>query len=409
MSTITEASKLRLSSAKRRIASFIEQIDVLAESSFPHDDGKNVLATIRQQFMELVRMVELPPTATDEMADRICVHVAERISEYTEILGLVLRSTNVRNAFELHYVLKGMVEHVLGQPTDLLISSEWAFVPFTYPVGIDLLPNVVLIGSPAPESENALIVPLAGHEIGHSAWRIANVEDDLAEALYVAVDAAIESKGKAGSGPEDDLVTRSSASVLRDRSAAYALHQLEEIYCDLIGLNLFGPSYLYAFDYLLAPGGADRSLDYPSDAQRMAILAETAEELGVFVDPALRQRWTQANCSDEQRRFSAIVDEAVAAMIGNLKDHIQGFHRQRDLQPPSAAEINEVYAAFARRQPYEGQASLGAIISAGWKLLRAQGDLADDINRDAFKVLCDLIWKTIEVSEYLDKGRASDA
>lgn len=408
MSTRTAASQLRLSSAKRRIASFIEQIDVLAESSFPHDDGKNVLATIRQQFLELVRLVELPPTATDEMADRICVHVSERISEYTEILGLVLRSTNVRNAFELHYVLKGMVERVLGQPTDLLISSEWAFVPFTYPVGIDLLPNVVLIGSPAPESENALIVPLAGHEIGHSAWRIANVEEELAEALYVAIDAAIASKGKTGSAPEDDLVTRLKASVLRDRSADYAMHQLEEIYCDLIGLNLFGPSFLYAFDYLLAPGGADRSIDYPSDAQRMAILAETAEELGIFVDPALRERWTQANYTDE-RRFGAIVDEAVGAMIGNLKAHIQEFHKQGALHPPSETEIDEVYAAFAQRQPYEGQASLGAIISAGWKSLRAESDLAGDKQRDAFKVLCDLIWKTIEVTEYLEKGQAPDA
>lgn len=409
MSTRSAASQLRLSSAKRRIASFIEQIDVLAESSFPHDDGKNVLKTIRAQFLDLVRLVDLPPTATDDLADRICVHVSEVISEYTEILGLVLRSTNVRNAFELHYVLKGLVERVLGQSTDMLISSEWAFVPFTYPVGIDLLPDVVLIGSPAPESENALIVPLAGHEIGHSAWRITNTEDVFAGRLIVAVDAAIAAKGGAGSGQEDDLVMRSSAGVLRDRCADFALHQIEEVYCDLIGLYLFGPSYLYAFDYLLGPGGPDRSLEYPSDAQRMEVLAQAADELGIDVDPAVRERWTRATCSADHRRLASIVDDAVATVVDDLKAHVLAYMRGLSFEPPAADGIDRVHAAFAVRQPYAERATLGEIISAGWKYLRAHGDLAETDQRDSFKVLCDLIWKTIEVTEYLEKGRALDA
>lgn len=409
MNKRTAASQLRLSSAKRRIASFIEQIDVLAESSFPHDDGKNVLQTIRAQFLDLVRLVDLPPTANDDLADRVCIHVAELISEYTEILGLVLRSTNVRNAFELHYVLKGLVERVLGQPTDMLISSEWAFVPFTYPIGIDLLPDVVLIGSPAPESENALIVPLAGHEIGHSAWRINNVEVEFAGPLMVAVDAAIAAKGGAGSGQEDDLVMRSSAAVLRDRCADLALHQTEEIYCDLIGLFLFGSSYLYAFDYLLGPGGADRSIDYPSDAQRMEILAQAAEELDIAVDPAVRDRWTRATCGEDHRRLASIVDDAVATAIDDLKAHVLAYMRGLGLEPPSTAGIDRVHAAFAVHQPYSELATLGEIISAGWKYLRAQGDLADENQRSSFKVLCDLIWKTIEVNEYLEKGREPDA
>lgn len=409
MSTRSAASQLRLSSAKRRIASFIEQIDVLAESSFPHDDGQNVLKTIRVQFLELVRLVDLPPTASDDLADRVCIHVAEVISEYTEILGLVLRSTNVRNAFELHYVLKAMVEKVLGQPTDMLISSEWAFVPFTYPVGIDLLPGVVLIGSPAPESENALIVPLAGHEIGHSAWRLRSAEDEFTGSLFLAVDKAILAKGNTGGDQEDDLVTRSSAGVLRDRCADLALHQLEEVYCDLVGLYLFGPAYLYAFDYLLGPGGADRSLDYPSDAQRMAILANAADELGIYVDPALRDRWTRATCIVDHRRLASIADEAVATLIDDLKIHVLTFMRELDLEPPTAAGIDRVYAAFASHQPYADLATLGEIVSAGWKYLRSQGDLAEEGQRVTFKVLCDLIWKTIEVTEYLEKGRAPDA
>lgn len=408
MSIISAASRLRLASARRRIASFIEQIDLLAESSFPHDDGKQVLEKIKMQFEDLRKLLELPPTADDDYADQVCTDVAWKISDYTDILGLVLRSTNVRNAFELHHVLKGLVERILGQPTDLLISSEWAFVPFTYPVGIDLLPSVVLIGSPAPESENALIVPLAGHEIGHSAWRVADVAQAMTADLYTAVDAAIAANSAIAPG-DDDLFVHSSANVYRDRCAEYAMRQLEEIYCDLIGLYMFGPAYLYAFDYLLGPGGFDRSLDYPSDAQRMAILADMADQLSIHVDPALRHQWSKPTIDFEYKRLIAIVDKAVMDMVEPLKRVVSDFVASSGLSPPAAAEIDSIFVSYERGQPYAGSASLGAIISAGWKLLREKEDLCTEAQRDEFKVLCDLIWKTIEVTEYLEKGSLPDA
>lgn len=405
----TAASQLRLSSAKRRIAAFLEQIDILAELSFPHADGTRVLDEIRQHFAEQVELLDLPPTATDEMADQICVHVARLISEYTAILGFVLRSTNVRNAFELHFAMKEMVEHVLGQPTDLLISSEWDFVPFTYPIGIDLLPRAVLLGSPAPESENPLIVPLAGHEVGHSSWRANNVEDILNDRMMDAVDAAIAARIGTPSNAEEEFEVGAGLGVIRDRCAYYALQQLEEIYCDLIALHLFGSAYLYAFDYLLGPGGPDRTLHYPSDAQRMEILAHTADELGLEVDPGLRDRWTFASCDIEDAVSMGVIDAAVAAVVSDLKDHVREFMTGRDFAPPSQEGVDKVHAAFARRQPYAETATLGEIISAGWKLLRSEGDLAEDDDRRNFKVLCDLIWKTIEVTEYLEKGRQRDA
>lgn len=409
MSIRTEASQLRLSSAKRRIAAFLEQIDILAESSFPHEDGSKVLREIRDHFASQVSLLELPPTATDAMADRVCVHVAELISEYTAILGFVLRSTNVRNAFELHYVMKCLVERVLGQDTYLLISSEWDFVPFTYPIGIDLLPRAVLLGSPAPESENPLIIPLAGHEIGHSAWRTSNVEDSLNEAVMSAVDVAIAAQVGTPSTVEEENDLRAEISVMRDRCAFYALQQLEEIYCDLLGLYLFGPSYLYAFDYLLGPGGSDRLLHYPSDAKRMEILAATADQLAIGVDAGLRDRWTMVQCSKEDETSLAIIDHAVGETLETLKLHVRAFVTGLGLAPPTGENIARVKAAFERGQPYAETASLGEIISAGWVLLRSNGDLANDDDRKSYKVLCDLIWKTIEVTEYLEKGQAPDA
>jgi hypothetical protein len=34
------------------------------------------------------------------------------------------------------------------------------------------LPDLMFIGLPACEADNALIVPLTGHELGHSLWRM---------------------------------------------------------------------------------------------------------------------------------------------------------------------------------------------------------------------------------------------
>ena len=66
----------------------------------------------------------------------------------------------------------------LRRTTRLILSSEWTYQPQVYPEK-DFLPSYVLIGLPAPESSNPLLLPLAGHELGHSLWRANNVGDEL--------------------------------------------------------------------------------------------------------------------------------------------------------------------------------------------------------------------------------------
>jgi len=57
----------------------------------------------------------------------------------------------------------------MGAQTKLIVSSEWEFSPFVYR-SITGFPGFVLIGLPATESSNPLVIPLAGHELGHSVW-----------------------------------------------------------------------------------------------------------------------------------------------------------------------------------------------------------------------------------------------
>jgi hypothetical protein len=67
---LEEASRLRLSSARRRIHAFLEQIDLLATSSFPHDDGKAALQSIRLKCLELRGRLNVPASARPELVDQ---------------------------------------------------------------------------------------------------------------------------------------------------------------------------------------------------------------------------------------------------------------------------------------------------------------------------------------------------
>jgi hypothetical protein len=77
----------------------------------------------------------------------------------------------VRNSFEAYDPLRELAHKLLDYKPAIILSSEWEFSPFTYPAISDDLPDFVFIGLPACEAGNALVLPLAGHELGHSIWR----------------------------------------------------------------------------------------------------------------------------------------------------------------------------------------------------------------------------------------------
>jgi hypothetical protein len=77
--------------------------------------------------------------------------------------------------------------------------------------------------------------------------------------------------------------------------------QTEELFCDLLGLRLFGEGFIYSFIYLIAPNLGDRSPDYPSLTARVKALLQGSNEFQVdaplglasyFSDPPKRiGRW----------------------------------------------------------------------------------------------------------------------
>lgn len=396
-------SQLRLASARRRVAAFLEQIEELENSSFPHEDGRRALAAIRSSVeIRLNSFNNLPASVDIAVVNMTCVQAMLMVHRYTPVLGFILRSTNVRNAFEVYYPLKRLLLDVLGPDVKLVMSAEWDFEPLTYPLTLPSLPNFVLIGTPASEANNALITPLAGHEMGHSAWRRHELAAQVQPRLVDAINTAYEADPTAKAGLEAGLKsTGQSLQDLRQWCLKYGLRQLEELYCDFIGLYVFGPSYLYAFDYFLAPGGHARSHLYPANPDRAGYVLAAADSLGLTRDPTILGDWEpQTFLAGTLSDWLALTDRAVAQVADQVRALAFDLLQARTVAPPHPDGVARVLAGFGRLEPDAEGASLPEIICAGWTYVRSKGGLSTPKERPELRMLNELILKSVEVSEF---------
>jgi hypothetical protein len=137
---------------------------------------------------------------------------------------------------------------------------------------------------PSCESPNALVLPLAGHELGHSVWRVENLENKWVPAVLQKAKAEMKSRWSTfiRAFPEHSNLRPTDAELasnmflinIQSEIGALSLSQIEELFCDATGIHLFGESYAYAFHYLLAPSlGGLRSITYPPLEIRAQLIA----------------------------------------------------------------------------------------------------------------------------------------
>ena len=401
MTGAQRTSKLRKASANHRLSAFLVQIEVLESANFPHPDGRDALKKLKFEIERQLKRLARCPVTDDDLVDRLYAQARNTVRDYTPILGFILRSTNVRNAFEVHFPLKRFAKQIIGPNAKLIISSEWDFVPFTYPMSLDQLPQFALVGGPASESGNVLTMPVAGHEVGHSAWRVHAPSFALDSNLIAAVDASIALHPKeiaaliaqSGTGPLAHAQIRHSA-------VRHGRKQLEEIFCDAVGLNFFGASFLYAIEYFLAPGGGPRSLTYPRDAERLRLLRNSCSTLGITHSDLLFERWSDSVAHPSQREFIAIMDGAVGTLADDVISRAFALFKAKGVAVPDATRVGKAIESFARGEPAMGGTTLGEAVTAGWEIVRQRGGLADLKTRREYRDLNDLILKSVEVSEF---------
>ncbi|MGI0025197.1 MAG: hypothetical protein ACREA4_08640, partial [Nitrososphaera sp.] len=177
---------LSLDFARSRLVAFLDEAERLTEAEFPYSYPEEALNRIRRLFERKLKLLEqLDEQSDPATVQQECALTLRDLFNYVPLVGFILRSTNVRNAFEVFGPLLRLARNVLEsqvardqRKTRLVLSSEWDYSPFIYPI-IPALPGFVMIGLPAPESANPLLFPLAGHELGHSVWAKLDLSDSL--------------------------------------------------------------------------------------------------------------------------------------------------------------------------------------------------------------------------------------
>lgn len=401
--------------AKSRFDAAIQEILRLKHYEFPYPHIKQALDALERVFRERRHKLDaITPVSTPLVAKTACQQSLSYLFRFTPYLGFIVRSTNVRNAFELYPPLMRMARKALGQKTKLLLSSEWDYSPFVYLPQKELI-DFVIIGVPAFESANALLIPLAGHELGHSIWKQQLLESKFNQKLENAVLDAIRnvywtefeshcSQATKANLTSDIFVRAAWLPILEIASL-----QLEELYCDVMGVRMFGDSYLHAFAYLLAPGlPSEQSIDYPEISKRVDCLVNAAAELKINapIDYADLFQPQPLPSNPVYELYAAVAGEASQGLAKELIGEVESFCASKNIPEVTENEVARIADDFSRLMPCEGRSSLPDIICAGWRIHLDPSAWAaiPHLQRvDHLGVLNDLVLKSCEVAEYEER------
>src|SRR5437016_7626917 len=151
-----------LETARKRVRAVLDEINRIAQYEFPYKGSEQALQKVKQVFnARLASLNSLTDQSDAGLIRHTCSLGLREVADYLPLLGFIIRSTNVRNSFEVFRPLLRMARAVLepnlpaGQThqTELVVSSEWMYSPFVFREVPGLL-GFVLIGLPAAESGN---------------------------------------------------------------------------------------------------------------------------------------------------------------------------------------------------------------------------------------------------------------
>jgi len=408
--------------AQEKVEAVLDQIGHLKSCDFPYGDPERALSPLETVCRTDLKKLADPALQGDhELRQSVCTTVNENVSRLHRILGFLLRATNVRNAFEIFDPIKYMAQLLLGPNVQLVLSSEWRFSPFIYPPVFTELHHFVFIGLPASESQNALIIPLAGHELGHSVWRKAMIATDIRDELSEHIVTAHRNRWAGAERLFPNGCSGLTPAKLDKRSKLiadpyfHAARHCEELFCDFLAIRLFGEGFICAFCYLVAPNlGGPKAMHYPSLAIRVTALTAAAEHFQVpmpadlpalFQDPEELELLRGESATSQEGFRLAVVEEVVPAMVQRLLGHVERLCEQRSLPTPDGARTDAILEELCEQSPPDVAHNIADIVNAGWRLrldktrwrALAPSSLPDAERR---RLLSDLIFKAIEVTEY---------
>ena len=398
---------------RRQVSAFLEEIERLKDGEFPYPNSRSALVEIAKVFSNHLDYLEkITPTNDAKVVRRACDAAVDGISYYLPILGFILRSTNVRNAFEIYGPILQLAQKLLGPSTKLIISSEWKYSPFIY-VGVKHLPDFVFIGLPAPESGNPFLVPLAGHELGHSIWT-RYIENEVSVYQHYVKRLIDTIVGEIRADPDSynkvfrdvDLAKLDTDLIAWEtwqQAFHWGLSQAEECFCDFVGVRLFGESFLHALAYILCPMHSGlRSLQYPNTKRRIQYLAEAAKKFSVKLPDAYDSLFEDLGHPKDLRQqyLVRLADKGAQLLIPDLISKSDEICTSVNIPLEDPKKVGEILESFRLVTPGRNARYLGNILNAAWKAFH-DPSLWSDLKHLPSKevVLNELVFKTIEVFE----------
>jgi hypothetical protein len=363
--------------ARSKIRGALDTLDDTAALDFPFQHAREALLELSKTFKSIQQTLDtLGPSNNQDIVKTYCQRALEALTLQLPTIGFIARSTEVSGPVEFHGPFLRLSRQALGSNARLIISSEWEISPNTLIVP-ELFHNhqFVLVGLPVSESDNALITPLAGHELGHNIWESEKYEDTYVEPIYREIirllhDDRVWSKFHIEYNLNDKSQIEGDmfGIMIWENTVAWALAQAQELFCDFIGLLLFRESYLYAFAYLVAPWGFGRSEPrYPAMESRISAMVKAAEAYGIQIPEGYSGHFSASAQGGDEDLLLAVTDEAVQAILPQLIELAKSFISQKNLLP-NTNDVDRITGDFKSGVPATNAPGICSILIAGWKL-----------------------------------------
>jgi hypothetical protein len=396
--------------AEERIEAALPEIARLKDSDFPHNHPREALDVVERTL--IARQGSLKLLGASSTPDVVLATCSEALVELFALhprLGFILRSTNVRNSFEIYRPILSLAKSVIDPDIKLILSSEWDYSPFVYKQ-INGLPGYVLIGLPAAESGNPLLVPLAGHELGHATWHALGLKSKFSSTLKDSIFENVEARWgefrhifpTSLADLRTNLIANNSISTFHISS----LLQAEETFCDFLGIRIFAESYFYAYAYLISPGFARRrGLVYPKELVRVNNMIAAANEFGMQTSVPANFALSFLDSLDllvpDERLLMSAADYALNKIAKELAKEVDSIAAKANIPGRSEENIARSYEDFKMLVPASGTNALADIINAGYRAYH--DDLLWNDRKELHgrrrSILFDVILKSIEVLE----------
>jgi hypothetical protein len=389
-----------------RLKATAAEITRVRGSGLVYQDAERTLDLLQQSIQVQSELVA--DACTQTTLEEACAASLQVLSWVLPVLGMVVRSSNLRIAFELYPPLKQLTNRLLADQSPVLLSSDWDYYPTTL---LGLHCELVVIGLPATESSNALLIPLAGHELGHHLWSKRHYARSLGSSVTSLLLQKIRNEywqqflsdwpGLAVANvSKTDLEQLPEYRQHVRRMADRVVRQLEEYFCDALALELFAESYLHALRYLTLPGRTERVEHYPSMQSRVHWLRIRSNQRGITVPEHFTDSFSMPlTVSAGLTLLDSLVEPIVPEVQQLAKSIVEGA-KLPSRDHSCVERIADKFASFA---PQDDEQSLTDIINAGWLACsKYQSESGVDPERWR-EIMNQLTLKTCEISRFHQK------